>query len=455
MKFYLALWSSKLLLFVLKVLKRERDDKPGLLVYRICKNFNERVNKPEIVVAVTGTNGKTTVSSLVANMFRSDGKKVGYNDWGANTLAGHARCFIDSVNIFNKPTKDVCVLEVDEMTSYETLRGICPTYILVTNIERDSIRRNDNPDYIFNKLKEGIDSTCYKKIFLNADCPISSFLTDKNAVLYSASKIKDDITCYKAKDFVICPNCYNEIVYSYQQYRSIGKFHCSCCDFKSKDSDYVLSLKDDYCVLKFNNKKEDYSLLSKSIFNLYNEALVLSFFREIGYSYASLKKLISSVSVPKNRIEEKVIGGVKVLKHACKGQNVSASSIVFESLSKSSGNKAIILLLNENYGNINGTETVTWLYETDFEFLNKDNIKKIYVGGPRYLDYKLRFYLAGISDDRVCAIFDEKDIINYLSYDGIDEFDILYEVDNVSLADYFFNYIVNYLEDANEDRDIV
>lgn len=37
MKFYLALWSSKTLLFILKLLKKERDDKPGFLhiVYAI------------------------------------------------------------------------------------------------------------------------------------------------------------------------------------------------------------------------------------------------------------------------------------------------------------------------------------------------------------------------------------------------------------------------------------
>ena len=447
MRFYLALWASKALLFVLKLLKRERDDKPGLLAYRICKNFNEKVAKPNIVVAVTGTNGKTTVSSLIANMFKNSGKTVSYNDWGANTLAGHARCLIASVNIFNKPIKDVVVLEVDEMTSVETLSVLNPTYIVVTNIERDSIRRNDNPDYIFNRLKEGIASVNPKKVFLNADCPISSFLSDKNVVYYSVSKIRDEIVDYKSKDFIVCPKCYNDVVYLYQQYRSIGKFYCPSCGFKSKDSDYVLTVLDKSVFLEFNNKKEEYPLLSDSIFNLYNEVAVLSLFKELGYSYSLLRELISSVSLPKNRVEEKIVNGVRVLKHASKGQNVSASSIVFETLSSTFSSKAIVLLLNENYGNINGTETVTWLYETDFEFLNKESIKKIYVGGPRFLDYKLRLKLAGIPVDRIVAVEDEKELINFLEYDGIEEFDILYEVDNVSIADYFFNYIVNDLGD--------
>jgi len=36
------------------------------------------------------------------------------------------------------------------------------------------------------------------------------------------------------------------------------------------------------------------------------------------------------------------------------------------------------------------------LYETDFEYLKNENIKKIIVAGQRYLDYKLRLRLAEI-----------------------------------------------------------
>lgn len=447
MRFYIALWSSKLLLFFLKILKKEKDDKPGLLAYRICKNFNEKINKPDLTIVVTGTNGKTTVSSLIANMLKNDGKKVCYNDWGANTLSGHARCLIECVNIFNIKKKDVAVLELDETTAPITLKGINPTYVIVTNIEKDSIRRNDNPDYIFFRLQEGIKSINPKKIFLNADCPISSFLTDKNVIYYGVFKTKDEIINYKSKDLIICPKCYNEIKYLYQQYRSIGKFYCPKCGFKSYDNDYTLKIVNNKCKLLYKDKEEVYEILNNSIFNLYNEAAVLALFKELGYSYNKLKKLICTVSIPKNRIEQITINGITLLKHASKGQNVSASSTVFEALSKSKTNKAIVLLLNENYNGVScGTETVTWIYETDFEFLNKDNIKKIYVGGVRYLDYKLRFKLAGIDDSKVIAIENEKDLINLIEFDDIEEIDILYEVENVSEADYFFKCIENNLK---------
>ena len=72
--FYLGLWAAKFYLFILKILKKEKDDKPGFVGYKFCHNFLERLNKPKIVIGVTGTNGKTTTTNLIADSL----KKCGY-----------------------------------------------------------------------------------------------------------------------------------------------------------------------------------------------------------------------------------------------------------------------------------------------------------------------------------------------------------------------------------------
>ena len=77
-KFFVALWAAKLYLFISKVLGKSRDDRAGLLAYRFDKNFLKHLNKPEVVVGVTGTNGKSTVSSLVHDIFKLENKKVAY-----------------------------------------------------------------------------------------------------------------------------------------------------------------------------------------------------------------------------------------------------------------------------------------------------------------------------------------------------------------------------------------
>ena len=42
---YIALIAAKIHLAILKLLKKEKDDKPGFLAYRLCPNFLEKLNK--------------------------------------------------------------------------------------------------------------------------------------------------------------------------------------------------------------------------------------------------------------------------------------------------------------------------------------------------------------------------------------------------------------------------
>lgn len=76
LRFIISLWASKLCLFLFKHTGRERDDRPGILALRLCPDFLDRVKKPQLVVAVTGTNGKTTISNLVSNILNLEGKRL-------------------------------------------------------------------------------------------------------------------------------------------------------------------------------------------------------------------------------------------------------------------------------------------------------------------------------------------------------------------------------------------
>lgn len=128
------------------------------------------------------------------------------------------------------------------------------------------------------------------------------------------------------------------------------------------------------------------------------------------------------------------LGKIKMYTFSAKGQNVSAASTVFEYLAKEPSKKELILLLDEHYGDDPNIETITWLYETDFEYLKNENIKKIIVAGQRYLDYKLRLRLAGIPVEKTVCVFDEQTIPDYVSTDGIESIYVLHDVTTVLRA---------------------
>ncbi len=109
----------------------------------------------KLTIVVTGTNGKTTISALIAGVLRKEGKSVSLQRLGANHHAGVARCLLDAVDLFNRPTKDAVVVELDELISPWTSRRFQPDYVVISNLARDSMLRNAHPAYIAGRLKGG------------------------------------------------------------------------------------------------------------------------------------------------------------------------------------------------------------------------------------------------------------------------------------------------------------
>lgn len=428
MKFYIALWASKFYLFLKKIVGKEKSDRAGLLAARIYPQILTRINKPKITIAVTGTNGKSTISYLLAEFFKKEGKKVNYNDWGANMRAGHIRCLIDSVNIFNKPNKDVAILETDELTSNLTLSEIQPNYIIVTNICRDSIRRNSYPEVIFSKINDAINKVPNAKIILNADDPISSFAGEKNEKIFVSIDKLDQPEPYKniSPDFNVCPKCNTLVEYEYRHYRHLGRFKCPNCGLTSFKGDYVVSsIKENSIIVNGT----EYKTLSRNLFNAYNETMVLALLKSLNYSEEKIQEFFQTAHVPESRENLEIVKGINIYSQMAKGQNSSALSIVLENLSKLDSKKQIILLLDEVYGNLDASETITWLYDSDFELLNSLNLEKVVVTGPRYLDYIVRLKFAGVPDDKIEISEDYKEAYKKVNLDKNSDIYVLYEVD--------------------------
>ncbi len=438
LKFYIALWASKLASFIFKLRGNEQDDRPGILIYKICDDFLKYVAKPKITVAVTGTNGKSTVSSLITDILREQGYTVSYNEWGANLKAGHCFLMSRSVNLFNKPIVDAAVLEVDEKTSCENMSKLQPDYFIVTNICRDSMRRNGHPLYIKQCIQNTLDSLEDTVVILDADDPVSGFLKPKEGkgVYFGIDKEQTEpIPNYNIQDFTVCPVCHKKPEYIHHHYLHVGKVHCPNCGLVSPDADYEgFDFNPQNRTLAVREKDGDftYNLGSSSVFNAFNYMAVISYFRSRGMSKEDLAGYLNKVSLPASRETKTTVNGIEIFTNMCKGQTGSSASVVFEYLSKEDANIEIVLLVNEEYWDIDGNETITWLYDVDYELLRSDNIKKIIIGGPIYADYKLRFKMAGLPDEKIVCIEDEDKLIDYVTFDGIDRIYVLHEVNCVT-----------------------
>lgn len=435
-RFFIALWAGKLLLFVFKRIGRTRDDKPGMASMRLCEDFLAQVAKPELTIAVTGTNGKTSISSMVAEMLSKQGLTVSYNDWGANHHAGQARCILDTVSIFNKPVKDACVIESDELISPINIPRIKPNYMIVNNVARDSMLRNANPEYIAGQLRKACDGSPETVVIINADDPLCCFIGEKNRKVYfGADYLHTNPFENIAKDFSVCPVCGASVKYEYRNYRHIGKFICTDCGVATPARDFLSKgVSADSTSISVEEKAGcfDYPLISRGVHNVYNTTAIVALMRDLGNSPEEVARLLSVTKLPEFRETRHFVDDVEVICRVAKGQNATSVSTVFEHLAKDESKKELIILLDEIFENPKKQETVAWIYDTDYEFLNNDNIRKIVIGGPRCKDHYLRLLLAGLPKEKICCVKDIFETAKLVDHKGVDKIFVLHDVNCVS-----------------------
>ena len=83
----------------------------------------------------------------------------------------------------------------------------------------------------------------------------------------------------------------------------------------------------------------------------------------------------------------------------------------------------------------NWPENPTWIYESDYEFLNRDDISCIVVTGPYASDYELRLLLAGVAQDKIICEYDEYSSAEVVPLDPGENVYIISGMDHFPIAE--------------------
>lgn len=431
-RFYISVLGAKIMIKLMRLMKRNATNLPGEIMLIFYPDLLKHFDMPENVIAVTGTNGKTTVSNMIGNILKANGYDIINNSFGGNVDTGIASLLLDNCTLSGGFKKDTAVLEVDERSAARVLPYVKPDWLVCTNLQRDSMKRNAHTEFIFNILNSNIPEKT--KLILNGDDLISSRLAEKNPRTYfgidrleNENPTLDNLIC----DIVNCPVCGNKLEFAFRHYNHIGRAKCSC-GFSSPDIDFdVKASENNEAVIMHNEKEERYKLPNNRITDLYNTVAAVTFSRTFGLSYEQVAKAMSEVKVVKSRYDSFNAGGKEVLVSLAKGQNPVACSGVCDFIRRESGNKAVIMILEDLYDSKRTSENIAWIYETDFEFLKGDDIKQIIVGGKRADDYMVRLLIAGIDKDKIVCCRNETDTPSHLKPELFDKLIIMYDLFNV------------------------
>lgn len=432
MRFIFALWTAKTVQLLLRILGKKATYFAGKVAITLCPDFLGRIRKPSKIIGVTGTNGKTTVNNMLTDVLESMGVSVLSNRYGSNINAGIATALITGATLFGRPKKELSVLELDERSARLIYPYLKPDYLIITNLFRDSMRRNAHPEYISDILTEYIPKST--KLIMNGDDLISSAVApDNDRVYFSISQLKeeppqrDSIVC----DIRICPKCDSELIYDFRRYNHIGKAHCPDCDFVSPEPDYQIVAADfDSMKASVSEAGElyEYKLNSTMIYNIYNFISVISALRQLGYSHSTISEAFEKVSIVESRFKQDEIHGKTLSVIMAKGLNAVACSRSFDYVGTEDGKKAVVLMLDDVFDEKYSSENIAWLYDADFEFLNSPDVHQIITVGTRAPDSLLRLLIAGVPKDRIVAVTDEKDAAEAVDIDSCDKIYVLYEL---------------------------
>ena len=134
---------------------------PGLVVERLDPGFMTRVlgRLPLGVIAVSGTNGKTTTTKMIVEMLEAQGLRVFTNRTGSNFSRGVVAAAIEECSIGGRLDADVAVLELDEAHAMYFIDRVKPRFTLLLNVLRDQLDRFGEIDTTARYLQRIADAT--------------------------------------------------------------------------------------------------------------------------------------------------------------------------------------------------------------------------------------------------------------------------------------------------------
>lgn len=412
-KFYISILMARFVALIIKLVGRSSGTSfVGLFTLKLNPNFLHYCSKyiTGKKLSITGTNGKTTTSGLIAQILEANGKSIIHNAQGANMLTGIANVFARTV----VPSKryDNCVLESDEAYLSKLYDYMTLDYLVVTNLFRDQLDRYGELDTTAKKIQSAIDKNKNLTLVLNADDPLVANLGKENKRIYygfEEIEFANTRTISNAPAEMFNCICGKPLKYSKRFYAQQGHYYCDC-GYNRPDCDYkgYAKIYQDYVEIsvEHNNEITQYTVDTVGLYNAYNVLAAVSMALELGYKQKEIQNALKTYKAMFGRAEKTEINGHKTIIQLIK--NPAGASEVLKTVNLNSN---ILIAINDNFAD---GRDVSWLWDAEFELL-KDAKKTVIASGIRANDMALRLKYAGLSSDKIKVVPDLFEAINVIS----------------------------------------
>ena len=129
---------------------------PGLVLMKMRPQvLSETLGTlPRGTVFVSGSNGKSTTTTMITAALRAHNLRVFSNPAGGNLPQGLASAVVGQANLAGKVQADIAVLEVDEAYAGMIADALTPSWVVLTNLQVDQLNRFGEPENVYRMLRD-------------------------------------------------------------------------------------------------------------------------------------------------------------------------------------------------------------------------------------------------------------------------------------------------------------
>lgn len=357
------------------------------------------------VVAVTGTNGKTTTSRFIGQMLEAHGMPYVHNQAGSNLVRGIATSLLQA-RLPRGEHRPAGLFEVDEATMPAACAQLQPDVVVVTNLFRDQLDRYGELGRTARYLQDGLATLpATSTVVLNADDPLVATLGHGlpcRVVYYGI----DDTSVARAAlphaaDSVIDPATGDLLDYSAVFLGHLGHYRSPSGRMARPQPDVALTsvsldgIEGSDLVMAAPGHQLKIRLGLPGLYNAYNALAAAAVGTALSLEPSRITAAIAETAAAFGRVERITVGNKSLWLGLIK--NPTGANEVIHTLALDGQPKHLLIAINDNFAD---GRDISWLWDADFEELLGMS-PLVDVAGTRSADMALRLKYAGWTGERI------------------------------------------------------
>lgn len=384
---------------------------PGLVAERLDPALLTKLTGqlPEGAVVVAGTNGKTTTTRMIADVFEAVPWNVVHNRSGSNLVRGVIAAFVQRASATGRIDGDIGVIEADEAALPALIRQAQPRLILLNNLFRDQLDRYGELDTIARTWKAVFQELpAETTVIVNGDDPTLAAITDDmraRRVTFGLIEERHRLESLPhAADAAVCRACGADLGYHALYVSHLGDWYCTGCDRKRPALDYTGGKIDLHGVTSLSMQitgcdcePHDVRIGVPGLYNAYNALAAAAVAREFGVGWEAITTAFDAFRSAFGRIERLTYRDRELTLALVK--NPTGFNEVLRMLTAETGGLQLQTMIAINDLDADGRD-VSWLWDVDFELLATGE-GDLYTTGLRGPDMANRLKYAGVDSSRI------------------------------------------------------